>query len=142
MARYDVYRNPSTHSNTTPFLLNVQADLLENLDTCIVIPLRLRESFAAVRLPEDLIPEFLIDGVNCFLETPNMAAVPRKILKRPVLNLKIETHRTTLAIDRLFMGFDCVISRSRSAIEGDVYKARQLRRFQSSHHQCASSLGG
>jgi toxin CcdB len=105
MARYDVYRNPSTHSNTTPFLLNVQADLLENLDTCIVIPFRLRESFAAVRLPEDLIPEFLIDGVSCFLETPNMAAVPRKILKSPVLNLKKETHRITLAIDRLFHGF-------------------------------------
>jgi toxin CcdB len=65
----------------------------------------LRESFAAVRLPEDLIPAFLIDGVSCFLETPNMAAVPRKILKSPVLNLKKETDRITLAIDRLFHGF-------------------------------------
>ena len=88
-----------------PFLLNVQADLLENLDTCIVIPLRLRESFASVRLPEDLIPAFFIDGVFCLLETPKMAAVPRKILKSPVLNLKKETDRITLAIDRLFHGF-------------------------------------
>jgi toxin CcdB len=105
MARYDVFKNPGLHSQTTPFLINVQADLLESLDTCIVIPLRLHDAFASVRLPSDLVPIFSIDGVDCLLETPKMASVPRKILKNPVLNLKLEQARITFAIDRLFHGF-------------------------------------
>jgi toxin CcdB len=77
MARYDVFKNPGLHSQTTPFLINVQADLLESLDTCIVIPLRLHDAFASVRLPSDLVPIFSIDGVDCLLETPKMASVLR-----------------------------------------------------------------
>ena len=105
MARYDVFKNSGLHAHTTPYLINVQADLLESLDTCMVIPLRLHDSFAAVKLPSDLVPVFSIEGTNCLLETPKMAAVPRKILKNPVLNLKQEHARITCAIDRLFHGF-------------------------------------
>ncbi len=105
MAQYDVFKNPGIHALTTPYLINVQADLLESLDTCMVIPLRLHDSFAAVKLPTDLVPVFSIEGTTFLLETPQMAAVPRKILKNPVLNLQQEQARITSAIDRLFHGF-------------------------------------
>jgi lysyl-tRNA synthetase class II len=49
--------------------------------------------------------DFWLVKQPAFLETPKMAAVPRKILKSPLLNLKKETDRITLAIDRLFHGF-------------------------------------
>ena len=40
MARFDVYANPGAHATITPFLLDVQSDLLDGLDTRMVIPLR------------------------------------------------------------------------------------------------------
>ncbi|WP_396267386.1 CcdB family protein [Ideonella sp.] len=39
MARFDVYANPGSHAKTTPFLVDVQSDLLDGLDTRMVIPL-------------------------------------------------------------------------------------------------------
>lgn len=42
MARYDVYRNQSARgADDTPFLLDVQADMLAQLRTRVVVPLRL-----------------------------------------------------------------------------------------------------
>jgi toxin CcdB len=37
MARFDVYANPGSHATTTPYLLDVQSDLLDGLDTRMVI---------------------------------------------------------------------------------------------------------
>jgi len=39
MARFDVYANPGSKSDTTPYLLDVQSDLLDDLETRMVIPL-------------------------------------------------------------------------------------------------------
>jgi hypothetical protein len=36
MARFDVYANPGSHSATTPYLLDVQSDLLDGLDSRMV----------------------------------------------------------------------------------------------------------
>jgi len=60
----------------TPYFMNVQSDLLQRLETRIVIPLRRRDRFAAVNLPANLTPTFEIEGVECLLETPKLAAVP------------------------------------------------------------------
>ena len=40
MARFDVYPNPGQQAKTTPYLLDVQSDLLDDLDTRVLIPLR------------------------------------------------------------------------------------------------------
>jgi len=45
MARFDVYANPGSHANTTPYLLDVQSDLLDGLDSRMVIPLRSLKHF-------------------------------------------------------------------------------------------------
>ena len=42
MARFDVYANTGGHADTTPYLLDVQSDLLDGLDSRVVIPLRNR----------------------------------------------------------------------------------------------------
>ncbi len=39
MARFDVYANPGPHAHTTPYLLDVQTDLLNGLDSRVVVPL-------------------------------------------------------------------------------------------------------
>lgn len=105
MARFDVYPNPGAHANTTPYLLDAQSDLLDGLDSRMVIPLRGLDHFAPVKLPGRLTPILHIQGKDYLLETPKMAAVPRRILKTPVTSLSGEQARITAALDFLFQGY-------------------------------------
>lgn len=105
MARFDVYRNNGAHAADTPFLLDVQSDLLSGLDTRIVIPLRRRDRFPGVAIPANLVPVFEIDGVDCMMETPKLAAVPLRMLKAPVASLKERQFDIVAALDFLFHGF-------------------------------------
>jgi toxin CcdB len=105
MARFHVYENGSQHALSTPFLMDVQADLLSDLETRVVIPLRAANSYEIKKLPKDLMPLFSIAGNEYVLETPKMAAVPARILKKLVANLKPEQNKVITAIDRLFHGF-------------------------------------
>jgi toxin CcdB len=105
MARFDVYRNPSAHAAETPYLLDVQADLLDRLETRVVIPLCRQERFAGVRLPPELIPVVEIEGVPCLVETPKLAALPARVLKSPVCSLAARRDEITRALDFLFQGY-------------------------------------
>lgn len=64
MARFDVYANPGEHARTTPYLLDVQSDLLDGLESRVVVPLRDLAHFADVKLPELLMPVFEIQGAS------------------------------------------------------------------------------
>ena len=105
MARFDVYTNPGTHARTTPYLLDVQSNLLDAADSRMVIPLRSLEHFAKVPLPSALAPVFTIEGREVLLETLKMGAVPVRILKSPVASLTAEQARVTAALDFLFNGY-------------------------------------
>ncbi len=105
MARFDVYANPGRHADSTPYLLDVQSDLLDGLESCVVIPLRRRERFPAVPLADRLTPTVRIEGAEYMLETPKMGAVPRRALGAPLLSLAAERARVTAAMDFVFRGF-------------------------------------
>jgi len=105
MARFDVYPNPGVHAGATPYLLDVQSNLLDGLDSRMVIPLRSLDRFARVTLPERLMPVLQIQGKEYLLETPKMGAVPSRILKTPVTCLGGEQARITAALDFLFQGY-------------------------------------
>ena len=105
MARFDVYANPGRHANTTPYLLDVQSDLLDGLDSRMVIPLRTLQHFPQVKLPTRLTPVLTINGQDYLLETPKMGAVPVRILKNPVASLNNEQAQITQALDFLFQGY-------------------------------------
>ena len=105
MARFDVYPNPGAHANTTPYLLDVQSDLLDGLDSRIVIPLRSLEHFAKVKLPTRLTPVLQINGRDYLLETPKMGAVPQRILKTPLAHLADQQTQIMGALDFLFQGY-------------------------------------
>ena len=105
MARFDVYRNPGQQSEQTPYLLDVQTDLLHGLETRIVIPLRRCDRFQTVKLPGNLSPTFNIENIECILETAKLAAVPIRILKAPVTSLAARRLEITTALDFLFQGF-------------------------------------
>jgi toxin CcdB len=105
MPRFDVYLNPGQHAKTTPYLLDVQTDLLDGLDSRMVIPLRGLEHFPQVNLPQRLTPVVSIEGSDFLLETPKMGAVPRSLLKSPVTSLIHEQTRIIAALDFLFQGY-------------------------------------
>lgn len=98
MARYDVYPNP-----TGGYVLDVQADLLDDLKTRIVIPLLMR---TLAPLPaKRLNPSFEIEGVDHILVTQFMAAIPASTLKKPVMNLSSSHDEIITALDMVFHGF-------------------------------------
>jgi toxin CcdB len=105
MARFDVYANPGVHASTTPYLLDVQSNLLDGLDSRMVIPLRSLDRFAKVKLPIQLTPVFNILGKDYLLETPKMGAVPQRILKDCVASFSDDQARIAAALDFLFQGY-------------------------------------
>ena len=105
MARFDVYQNTGPLATSTPYLLDVQCALLDGLDTRVVIPLRRVDKFPVVHFAKDLTPIFDIEGVSCFLETPNLAAVPKRVLKHHVMSLSDQQNLISSALDRLIQGY-------------------------------------
>ena len=105
MARFDVYRNPGAHTAETPYLPDVQSDLLHGLETRVVVPLRRRDRFPVASLPNNLTPVFKVNGIECLLETPKLAAMPLRLLKKPVTSLATSQFKITAALDFLFQRF-------------------------------------
>lgn len=99
MARFDVYKNPEASG----YLLDVQANLLGNLNTRVVVPL-LPQS-AAPAAAARLNPIVNVQGKNVVMVTQFMAAVPTTLLKTPLLNLEPSRNEITAALDFLFQGF-------------------------------------
>jgi toxin CcdB len=105
MARFDVYANPGNQAASTPYLLDVQSDLLNGLESRMVIPLRSLKHFPMVKLSTQLTPIFTIQSEEFLLETPKMAAVPQRVLKSPVTSLMHAEEQITAALDFLFQGY-------------------------------------
>lgn len=99
MARFDVFANPDGPG----YLLDVQADLLDMLNTRVVVPLL---PMASAPLPaRRLNPVFGIEAVDHVMMTQFLAAVPCTILGRPVANLAVEGSAVMAALDMVFLGF-------------------------------------
>ncbi len=105
MARFSVYQNTDDHTKTTPYILDVQTDLLSGLNTRVVIPLRNSDRYQNLSTSQDLMPRLAIQGKEFILDTPRMAAIPSKHLKKEIANLRDQQHIVIAAIDRLFHGF-------------------------------------
>lgn len=79
-----------------------KGDLLDDLDTRMVVPLRHLGHFKNIELPRLLTPVFTVEGHAFLLETPKMGAVPRRILKSRVTSLEDKRVQTLGALDFLF----------------------------------------
>ena len=101
MARYDVYPMPG--KGQTGYLLDVQADLLQDLSTRVVVPLLPPD--AAPKPARDLNPAFDINGQPHLMLTQFIAAVPAKDLRKPRLSLSARSDDIARALDLLLIGF-------------------------------------
>lgn len=102
MARFDVYEYDSPPVES---VLDVQADLLSELDTCIVIPLVSEKAAKKEVLPR-LKPVIEIKGRRYILMTTDIGTVTRSSLGERVSNIEDKyRHVVTEALDFLFQGF-------------------------------------
>jgi toxin CcdB len=99
MARYDFYRNTGGEG----YLLDVQSDLLERLDTKVVVPL-MPPDMAPVPARR-LNPIFRIDGKDHVMVTQFISALMASELQATEGNLTRYHDDIVAALDMLFQGF-------------------------------------
>lgn len=101
---FDVYTNPNPAARQRfPYLLDVQADLLETLETRVVVPLAPREACAEATLTR-LMPVLEVEGQELIAFTPQIAAIPRSRLGGHVGNVAGARSEITAALDLLLTG--------------------------------------
>jgi toxin CcdB len=104
MARFDVYRNEQAPGNKRfPYLLVVQSELLEDLHTCVVVPLG-RSAVVGGKSMERLMPTLQMEGAPWVMYTPELAAVPAAALRQRSGNLHGQSDAIRNALDFLFSG--------------------------------------
>lgn len=104
MAQLDVYHNPNEETNQmVPYLLDIQADLLDNLATRVVVPLI--AASAVGKAIRHLNPKFQIKDATVYMSTAELAGVPVRTLGEKVDSLKEQRHEIMAALDFLFLGF-------------------------------------
>lgn len=105
MAQFAVYRNPNhASSEEFPFLVDVQAELLEGLHTCVVIPLAKAAKLTGFPT-QYLTPLVAFEGGSYALLTPQLAGISREELGPPVGSLADQERVISTAIDFLMRGF-------------------------------------
>jgi len=104
MAQFDVFENPNEKTNQAiPYLLDVQADLLDTLATRVVVPL-----VTASAMGKDikhLNPRFTIGTAAVFMSTAELAGIPARSLGEKIGSLKDQHHEIIAALDFLLTGF-------------------------------------
>jgi toxin CcdB len=105
VAQFSVYRNKNPRTKATfPLLVDVQSDLLEPLNTRVVIPMT--KSPALARKPvSHLTPEVSFGGDRYVLVTPQLAGINRAELGPPAGSLAQERQTILAALDFMVTGF-------------------------------------
>jgi toxin CcdB len=101
MARYDVFawrEHPET-----PYVLDVQTDLLVAFNTRVVLPLIRRTAFS--KPISRLHPQFSVRGEVVVMATHLLAAVSVVELSEPVATLEEAHFEIVATLDMLFQGF-------------------------------------
>lgn len=100
MARFDVRRDKAGRA---PYLLDVQCDFLDDLETRLVIPL-LREGEMR-GIIDRLHPRVAVEGEGLVVATNLMASVRKAQLGEVVESLASERDGVVAAIDFLLQGY-------------------------------------
>jgi toxin CcdB len=105
MAQFSVYRNKSPRSKTIfPLLVDVQSDLLEDLQTRVVVPLS--KVAALTRKPvSQLTPVLEFEQTSYVLVTPQLAGIARSELGAVAGSVVKSRDTIIAALDFLLMGF-------------------------------------
>lgn len=104
MAQFIVYQNKNAHSKKEfPFLLDVQANLLDSLQTTVVVPLKKLEPNRH-KLLTQLTPILNIEGAAYLMLTPQLAGISRKELGKAIASAEYARSEIINALDFLLTG--------------------------------------
>ncbi len=104
MSQFALYKNnDKSTSNAYPYFVDVQNELLDTLNTRLVIPLTPVELLEK-KAPSHLCPAIHIDEGDFIILTHQMASVPTKILREKVSELSTFRNEIIAAIDFLITG--------------------------------------
>ncbi len=104
MSQYTLYKNEKKSTKKTyPYFVNVQSDLLDELNSRIVIPL------SPLKILNDknakkLCPIIKIEDKSFVLLTHQLTSVPKPILKKESISLESHRYEILAAIDLLLTG--------------------------------------
>jgi toxin CcdB len=99
MPKHDIYRGPDGRG----YLLDVQTDWIEGLDTRIVVPLLPVED--APQVARILNPVVEIEGRAHMMAAQYASAIQGRLLRSPVADLRSRADEVTRALDLLLQGF-------------------------------------
>lgn len=100
MARFDVYQ----YSNAVPLVLDVQAGLLSDLKTRVVVPLLPYAKAKREELPR-LKPVLTVKGKDYVMMTTDIGTLKLSDLGKLIDNLEGDRYTIVAALDFLFQGF-------------------------------------
>jgi len=102
MAQFDVYRNTNPASaEHIPYLLDVQTDLLDSLNTRVIVPL---EICGHGKPAETLTPVFEVEATKVMMSTPELAGIHTRHLGEYVTSLAAQRQAIIAALDFLISG--------------------------------------
>ncbi len=105
MPQFTVHRNRNAATKARfPLLLNVQADLLGELGTRVVVPMTPATTVARRAAMRTLTPVVVVDGKDYLLMTPQLAGIAARELGPPVSDLSGQRPAVLAALDLLFTG--------------------------------------
>jgi toxin CcdB len=104
MPQFTVYKNKNPHTQAAvPFLLDIQNDLLDSLETRVVVPLHPAAALKGKTL-KTLTPLLVIEGNQFVMLTPQLAGIPKSELGAPVTQVSQHRAEVIAAIDLLVTG--------------------------------------
>lgn len=104
MAQYDVFANPSSSSaHDMPYVVVIQSDLLDGLNTRLTLPLALLNVLGKV--PTALCPAITVKGQRLHALSHFAAPLPAKLLRHPVDNVTGQASALVAAMDAVLSGF-------------------------------------
>lgn len=104
MAQFSVYRNQNAATREQfPYLLNVQNDLLDALQTCVVVPLAAATK-VGYHVMSRLTPMVTVQAKQYLMMTPQLAGIAKRELGEEIESLADARHDIIAAIDFLLSG--------------------------------------
>lgn len=104
MPQFTVYQNKNVLSKKEyPLLLDIQTNLLDALQTTVVVPLKKLDKNKD-KVFTQLTPTFTIEGTEYLMLTPQLAGIQRKELGKAITNIEYARTDILNALDFLFTG--------------------------------------